>query len=122
MQKKVRMLTHIAFSILLILVIVSFEYVIQDASVITKLFVFAGYTYGPLLGLFSFGILTSLKPHRYSVPVIAIISPFIAYTMSVLAEKAGFEFGFFILLLNGAITFSLLLIASILLPSKSAHN
>ena len=121
-QKKVRMLTHIAFSILLILVIVSFEYLIQDASVITKLFVFAGYTYGPLLGLFSFGILTSLKPHRYSVPIIAIISPFIAYTVSVLAEKAGFEFGFFILLLNGAITFSLLLIASILLPSKSAHN
>ncbi|MBF4984095.1 sodium:solute symporter [Nonlabens mediterrranea] len=113
-QNLLRKLIHVGFSIVLILVIVSFEYLIKDASVINKLFTFAGYTYGPLLGLFSFGILTRLKVHHIATPFIAVASPFIAYTLSWLAlEMFGFEFGFFILLLNGAVTFIGLLIVSL---------
>lgn len=112
-QSWMRKLVHVAFSILLILVIVSFEYIIKDASVITKLFVFAGYTYGPLLGLFGFGILTKLQVNHKLIPFIAIASPFIAYALSTAADYYfGFKFGFFILLLNGFITFLGLLIAS----------
>ena len=105
-QEWLRKLFHIGFSVILILVIVSFEYVIKDASVINKLFVFAGYTYGPLLGLFGFGILTKLKVNHKAIPFIAVASPFITYALSYLSSTyGGFEFGFFILLLNGAVTF-----------------
>lgn len=110
---RTRTLVHVGFSLLLIIVIVAFKYLIKDASVINKLFTFAGYTYGPLLGLFAFGILTKLKVHHYATPVIAIASPFIAYGISALAATVGFEFGFFILLLNGSITFLGLLVASL---------
>lgn len=104
-QQGLRKLFHVGFSLILILVIVSFEYIIKDASVINKLFVFAGYTYGPLLGLFGFGILTNLKVNHKVIPFIAILSPFITYLISYLSSTyGGFEFGFFILLLNGAIT------------------
>ncbi|GAL76675.1 sodium/iodide co-transporter [Nonlabens ulvanivorans] len=114
-QNLLRKLIHVSFSVILILVIVSFEYLIKDDSVINKLFTFAGYTYGPLLGgLFSFGILTRLKVHHIATPFIAVASPFIAYILSWLAlEMFGFEFGFFILLLNGAVTFIGLLTASL---------
>lgn len=112
-QQGLRKLFHVGFSLILILVIVSFEYIIKDASVINKLFVFAGYTYGPLLGLFGFGILTNLKVNHKVIPFIAILSPFITYLISYLSSTyGGFEFGFFILLLNGAITSLGLYVAS----------
>lgn len=118
-QNWIRKIVHVGFSVLLILVIVSFEYLIKDASVINKLFVFAGYTYGPLLGLFSFGILTRLRVNHKITPVIAVLSPFIAFGISSAASYwFGFEFGFFILLLNGLITFLGLLIASIFSNQK----
>lgn len=113
-QNITRKMIHVGFSVVLILVIVSFEYLIKDASVINKLFTFAGYTYGPLLGLFGFGILTRLKVHHLATPFIAIASPFIAFGISYMAKELfKFEFGFFILLLNGAITFLGLLVTSL---------
>jgi Na+/proline symporter len=119
-QKKWRKIIHVGFSLLLILVIISFEYLIKDASVIQKLFVFSGYTYGPLLGLFSFGILTSLKTPKYAPLVVSILSPFTAYGISYFSELwFGFEFGFFILLINGLCTFLGLLISTIGYSSPS---
>lgn len=97
---------HVLFSIVLILVIVSFKYLIKDESVIAKLFVFAGYTYGPLLGLYAFGLFTKWHVKDKLVPVIAILSPVLSYIISVNSSKwFGFEFGFFILILNGLLTF-----------------
>ncbi|HLV15697.1 MAG TPA: sodium:solute symporter [Xanthomarina sp.] len=97
---------HILFSFILILVIVSFKYIIKDESVIAKLFVFAGYTYGPLLGLYAFGLFTKWQVKDKLVPIIAILSPILSYIISVLSAKwLGFEFGFFILILNGLLTF-----------------
>lgn len=114
-QNRLRKLIHVGFSIVLILVIIGFEYLVKDDSVINKLFEFSGYTYGPLLGLFAFGILTKLKVHHIATPIIAILSPFIAFTISHYAFSLyEFEFGFFILLLNGGITFLGLFIASFL--------
>ena len=95
-----------AVSILLILVIVAFKYLIKDESVISKLFVFAGYTYGPLLGLYAFGLFTKWQVRDKIVPIIAILSPIISYIISINSLTwLGFEFGFFILILNGCITF-----------------
>ena len=110
-QVKIRKRIHVAISFILILVIVAFKYIIKDASVIAKLFVFAGYTYGPLLGLYAFGLFTKWQVKDKIVPIIAILSPILSYIISVNSLKwFGFEFGFFILILNGLITFLGLLI------------
>jgi hypothetical protein len=90
----------------LIAVIIIFKYVIADDSVIAKLFVFAGYTYGPLLGLYAYGLFTNWNIKDKFVPVAAILTPFLGYAISALSmEYLNFEFGFFILILNGALTF-----------------
>jgi len=105
-QVVIRKRIHILISLLLILVIISFKYLIKDESVIAKLFVFAGYTYGPLLGLYSFGLFTKWKVKDKWVPLIAILSPVLSYIISIHSAKwFGFEFGFFILILNGFLTF-----------------
>ena len=105
-QVQIRKQIHVAISVVLILVIVAFKYIIKDESVIAKLFVFAGYTYGPLLGLYAFGLFTKLNVKDKLVPVIAILSPILSYVISVNSLKwLGFEFGFFILILNGLLTF-----------------
>lgn len=112
-QEMIRKKIHIGVSIVLILVIVSFKYIIRDESVIAKLFVFAGYTYGPLLGLFSFGLFTKLNVRDKLVPVIAIASPILTYVISAHSLSwFGFEFGFFVLILNGFLTFLGLILAS----------
>jgi solute:Na+ symporter, SSS family len=105
-QESIRKIIHIGVSILLILVIISFKYIIKDESVIAKLFVFAGYTYGPLLGLYSFGLFTKMKVKDKLVPIIAVASPILTYLISYNSLAwFGFEFGFFVLILNGALTF-----------------
>ncbi|HIC30937.1 MAG TPA: sodium:solute symporter [Flavobacteriaceae bacterium] len=105
-QVKIRKRIHILISLLLILVIVAFKYIIKDESVISKLFVFAGYTYGPLLGLYAFGLFTKWNVKDKFIPIIAILSPILSYIISVNSLKwFGFEFGFFILILNGFLTF-----------------
>lgn len=105
-QVTVRKRIHILASFVLVVVIVAFKYIIKDESVIAKLFVFAGYTYGPLLGLFSFGLFTKWQLKDKLVPIIAILSPILSYIISVNSTKLfGFEFGFFILILNGLLTF-----------------
>lgn len=105
-QIKIRKQVHIGFSLLFILVMVGFKYLVDDASVIEKLFIFAGYTYGPLLGLYAFGLFTKWQIRDKFVPIIAIVSPILSYTISVNSMKwFGFDFGFFILILNGALTY-----------------
>ncbi|WP_335966352.1 sodium:solute symporter [Galbibacter sp. PAP.153] len=112
-QIAVRKRIHILFSLLLILVIIAFKYIIKNESVIAKLFIFTGYTYGPLLGMYSFGLFTKLKANDKFIPFIAIISPILSYVISFYSNKKfNFDFGFFVLILNGALTFIGLLIAS----------
>ena len=105
-QVRIRKQIHVAISILLILVMLAFKYAIADKSVINKLFQFAGYTYGPLLGLYAFGLFTKWKIKDRLVPIIAIAAPVLSYIISLNSLKwFGFEFGFFILILNGLLTF-----------------
>ena len=79
------------------------------------LFDIAGYTYGPLLGLFSFGLfIKNRQPNDKAVPFIAILSPIISYLLNIYSEELlfGYKFGFEILIVNGLLTFVGLLIFS----------
>jgi SSS family solute:Na+ symporter len=110
-QEKTRKKIHILFSFILIGTILVFKYFIADESVIAKIFTFANYTYGPLLGLYAFGLFTKLKVKDKIVPLICIASPFISFfTNYVCLYFFNFDFGFALLILNGGITFMGLLI------------
>ncbi len=110
-KKRIRIVVHLGFSLLLFLVILIFN-AINDESVINSIFAAAGYTYGPLLGLYTFGIFTNLKVKDRFVPLICILSPFISYLIDLYSEDllGGYQFGFEILILNGFLTFLGLLI------------
>ena len=105
-KRRIRLLVHIGFSILLFIVILIFNE-INDESVINSIFKAAGYTYGPLLGLFSFGIFTKYKIKDKFVFFVCLISPLISYLINIYSEELlfGYRFGFEILLLNGLLTF-----------------
>ena len=105
-KKKIRFFVHIGFSVILFLVILIFKQ-INDESVINSIFKAAGYTYGPLLGLFSFGIFTKYNVRDRFVLPICILSPAFSYIINLYSEQLlyGYKFGFEILLLNGLITF-----------------
>src|SRR5690606_27193345 len=90
-----RNIVHLAFSVLMLLVILLFH-MINDDSVVTAIFRIAGYTYGPLLGLFSFGILTRRRVNESLVPYICVLSPLLIfllpqYVFPVAADKIGSE-------------------------------
>jgi len=112
-KQKIRYLVHFCFAILLLSVIVVFR-AINDRAVIDKLFTIAGYTYGPLLGLFAFGLFTRLSVRDHRVPWIALLSPVICYILSTHSVQwfSGYKFGFELLILNGMITFAGLLLVS----------
>ena len=111
--KKLRMIVHLAFCAVTFFVIVIFR-IINDESVISSVFKAAGYTYGPLLGLFSFGLFTKRAIRDKWVPLICLLSPVISYMINLNSEQwlFGYRFGFEILILNGALTFLGLLIIS----------
>ncbi|AEV32002.1 sodium:solute symporter [Owenweeksia hongkongensis] len=102
--KRIRKQVHIMFSVILLLVILAFKYTV-DESVIKELFVAAGYTYGPLLGMYAFGLFTKWNVKDRWVPVIAIISPILSYILKDNSEAwFGYKFGFELLLVNGLFT------------------
>ena len=110
---KVRKMVHIGIALIMVAVIMIFK-AINNESVISAVFTVAGYTYGPLLGLYSFGLFTKLPVRDKLVPVVAVISPLICYMLNVYSEKLfnGYKFGFELLIINGALTFIGLLLIS----------
>jgi Na+/proline symporter len=113
----IRKMVHIGFALLMFLLVLLFR-VINDESVINKLFTIAGYTYGPLLGLYSFGLFTRRDALDKWVPVVAVLSPIVSYIISTNSEQwlNGYKFGFELLIINGILTFLGLL--SISRPSR----
>jgi len=103
-----RHLVHIGFSVLMVIVILIFK-VINDDSVVNSMFIAATYTYGPLLGLFTFGMLTNRAVLDKLVPYICIVSPLLSFFIkSNSVNWFGYELGFELIVLNGLITFLLL--------------
>ena len=105
-QKSIRKKVHIAFSIILILVIISFQHFIKG-NVINSLLQVSSYTYGPLLGIFAFGIFTKYQIKDSLVWIVAILSVIFTYFLNqyVVIWFDGFKFGYEILIVNGLFTF-----------------
>lgn len=102
-----RMQVHIGMSLVLVAVILVFKAINNDA-VIDGLFKAAGYTYGPLLGLYAFGLFSKRKVRDRAIPFIAVLSPFLSYGVVLLAPHVlgGYQVGYEVLIINGAITFA----------------
>ena len=105
-QKSIRIKTHIVISVLLVLVIIVFKYVLHD-NIISSLLQVASYTYGPLLGLFTFGIFTKHTIKDNYVWIIAILSVAISYFLNAYSIQIfnGYVFGYELLIVNGLLTF-----------------
>ena len=101
---------HISFAVILLICILLFK-LWNDQAIIDTILMVAGYTYGPLLGLFAFGIFTKKKIRDNFVPVVCILAPVLTYLITWLLKyyKAPFEIGYDLILYNGTISFLLLL-------------
>lgn len=110
---KLRKQVHIGVSLVMVLVIIIFK-AINNESVISAVFTVAGYTYGPLLGLYAFGLFTKLNVKDKFVPIVCILSPVICYFLSTYSVQLfnGYKFGFELLIVNGGLTFAGLLAIS----------
>jgi hypothetical protein len=99
-------------SILFVVMVLLFR-MLNSTSVIDAIYVMCSYTYGPLLGLFAFGMLTKRLPRDKYVPYICIASPLVCYAIDTLTWNfAGYRFGYELLMMNGALTFFALLSVS----------
>jgi Na+/proline symporter len=105
-KKKILKITHLGFSLLLFLVIMIFK-AVNNQSVVMAVFKVAGLTYGPLLGLFAFGLLTKFSIKDRLVPIVVILSPFLSWILNNYSEQLfkGYQIGFELIIINGALTF-----------------
>ena len=119
-KKNLRLKVHVAFSIVLFIVIVLFKLLNNDA-IINQLFRAAGYTYGPLLGLFTLGMFTKINVRDKWVWLVCIIAPLITLFIDLNSESllGGFKFGSMLIALNGFLTFIGLYLLSVNNETKS---
>lgn len=106
-QKRTRIIVHLSFAIVFLICIMIFKW-INNKSIIGIILDLAGYTYGPLLGLFSFGLLTKrILPKGYGVTIVCLIAPAICYALAKFAPSIfdEYQIGFEMLLINGILTF-----------------
>lgn len=111
--RRTRLKVHLLISVLFVIIILIFK-AVNNRSVIDAIYLIASYTYGPLLGLFIFGLFTKKRPRDKYVPYICVASPIICFATAYLIEQyAGYTFGYEMLMVNGAITFIGLWMASL---------
>ena len=115
-DERLRKRAHLVISVLFVLMIILFR-MLNSTSVIDAIYVICGYTYGPLLGLFAFGMLTKRMTQDRFVPYICVASPLLCYGIDALTTcLTGYRFGYELLMLNGVFTFVGLWMAR---PAKS---
>ncbi len=112
-KKKIRRTVHLAFAFVFLLVVMIFKW-IDNQSMISVILKVAGYTYGPLLGLFIFGILTKRKVNDRLVPYVAIAAPVICFIIDKFQKQlfGNFEIGLELIIINGLLTYIGLLFIS----------
>ena len=104
--------THLAMCAIFVLFILFFK-VVNSTSLIDAIYIICSYTYGPLLGLFAYGLLTKRSVNDRWVPYIAVASPLLCYVIDYgVGQATGYHFGYELLMLNGLITFVGLFISS----------
>lgn len=120
--EKKRKYTHFFICVVFILIILLFK-ALNSKSVIDAIYTIASYTYGPLLGLFAFGLFTKMRPTDKYVPYIAIASPILCYTIDYLVMSyTGYKFGYEMLMFNGLLTFTGLCLLSLHRKSNISTN
>lgn len=105
---RIRRRVHIAVVFVFVIFTLIFK-ALNSTSVIDAIYIMASYTYGPLLGLFAFGLFTHKMPRDRFIPVVCVLSPVICYALSVIVPQyTGYQFGYELLMLNGLLTFAAL--------------
>ena len=106
-KKRVRMTVHVSFAVVFLLCILVFKWV-DNKSIVNTVLELAGYTYGPLLGLFAFGIFTKRElPNTGMITVLCLVAPIACYFLSQYSARwfGGFQIGLELLIINGLLTF-----------------
>ena len=104
-NEKLRRMLHIAICALFAIIVILFGYT-QNRSIIDTIYTIVGYAYGPLLGMFAFGLFTRYQVRDKLVPIVAITSPIICYTINAITSHIwSYQWGYELLLLNGTLTF-----------------
>jgi Na+/proline symporter len=104
-DEQLRRRVHLGMAVVFVVFILLFR-VLNSTSVIDAIYILCSYTYGPLLGLFAFGMLTNRPTNDRLVPYICVASPIICYLLDmVVAQLTGYRFGYELLMLNGLLTF-----------------
>ena len=105
-NEKLRKRMHVMMCFIFVLFILLFR-AVNSTSLIDAVYILASYTYGPLLGLFAFGLFTKLQPNDRLVPYICMASPMICYALDSATQYIwGYRFGYELLMLNGLLTFA----------------
>lgn len=118
LKRRIRMFVHFGVSVVLISLMLIFKE-INDEAVISSLFTIAGYTYGPLLGFYAFGLFTKRRTPDIFVPFIGVASPVLIYLIKQYAlEWYNYPIGFELLIYNGALTFLFMFAFSLYKPDK----
>ena len=105
-DEKFRRLAHVGVIVVFVLFIMAFK-LVNSTSVIDAIYILCSYTYGPLLGLFAFGLFTKRKVNDRWVPYVAVASPVVCFAIDMLAQQwLGYKFGYELLMLNGGLTFA----------------
>ena len=105
-DEHLRRRTHIGMAVVFVLFILAFR-VVNSTSVIDAIYILCSYTYGPLLGLFAFGLLTHRPVDDRSVPYVCVVSPLICLAIDYGTRAlTGYQFGYELLMLNGLLTFT----------------
>jgi Na+/proline symporter len=105
-DERLRKRAHMGVAVVFIVFILMFR-LVNSTSVIDAIYVICGYTYGPLLGIFLFGLLTHRSANDRAVPYIAVASPMVCFLIDVLTQHfTGYKFGYELLMLNGLLTWA----------------
>ena len=105
-NEKQRRMLHIGVCVLFAIIVILFGYT-QNRSIIDTIYTIVGYAYGPLLGMFAFGLFTRYQVRDKLVPLVAIASPIICYIINLISTYYyNYQWGYELLLLNGTITFA----------------
>lgn len=111
--ERLRKRVHLGITAAFVAFILLFE-AANDKSVLDAIYTVASYTYGPLLGLFAFGLFTKRQPRDRYVPFVAVASPVVCYAADLLAARfTAYRFGYELLMLNGLLTFAGLYLLSL---------
>ena len=118
-DESLRRRAHVGIAVLFVLFILLFK-MLNSTSVIDAIYILCSYTYGPLLGLFAFGLFTRCKPQDALVPYIAVASPLLCFALDNVAQEVwGYKFGYELLMINGVLTFAGLCLSSVVAGKRN---